>query len=260
MNGEEEEVTDTYATTDQVDDAIAWILDQEDRDCAWFAMLSFNAPHDPFHDPPEALHSYGALSNDQERYRASVEALDTEIGRLMTELGSALDDAAIIFIGDNGTPGSVTINTPPYDSSRAKGTPYEGGVNVPMIVSGLVVDAPGRESTELVHTVDLFETIVELTDGVSSGGLDSISMVPYLESSAAASQRSVVMTERFRDVLSPMSVSVRGATYKYIDNGGVDECYELAVGEDPASDNLWSGIPPFACTFLKIWKDANRTP
>ena len=45
-----------YITTQQVDDAIAWIGGQSGP---WLCTLSFVAPHLPMHVPPSHLHSPG---------------------------------------------------------------------------------------------------------------------------------------------------------------------------------------------------------
>ena len=60
--------------------------------------------------------------------------MDAELGRLLTGIGAALTNTTVFFVADNGTPKEVT--EPPFFPSHAKGTVFEGGVNVPLIVSG----------------------------------------------------------------------------------------------------------------------------
>lgn len=128
-----------YTTTKFTDLAIDWVKEQEQP---WFLWLAYNAPHTPFHLPPANLHSQGNLPSDQASinanpqpyYMAMIEAMDTEIGRLLNSMTQAeKDNTIIIFIGDNGTPNQVAQD---YRGTRVKGTVYQGGVNVPMIVSG----------------------------------------------------------------------------------------------------------------------------
>ncbi len=153
-----------YATTENVNDALTWIQEQGTNN--WFVWLAFNAPHAPFHKPPDALHSYNSLVTSQSAidrtprpyYEAMTEAMDTELGRLVNSINRS--NTVIIFIGDNGTPGEVI--QPPYSSGRAKFTLYEGGTRVPMIISGPVVKNPQREVDQPVHIVDLYATILEL--------------------------------------------------------------------------------------------------
>ncbi len=118
-------------------------------------------------------------------YEAMIEALDTEIGRLLS--GVDLSTTTVFIMGDNGTPGSVT--SPPFLGDRAlglrprsKGSIYQGGINVPFIVAGAGVQGsrpgqPQRTTTEMIHIVDLYATIAELfgLDGVT---LEAISPNP----------------------------------------------------------------------------------
>ena len=170
-NGTVERDQTTYTTTSIVDDAIDWI-DGNGND-PWFAWLAFNAGHTPFHVPPEELHSYTGFPEEivgrwrRLAYEASLEALDTEIGRLLEEIGT--DNTYVIVMGDNGTPGQVV--QPPYDVVGAKGSLFEGGTHVPMIIYGPGVVEPGRPEA-LVHCVDLFATFLELA------GIDPADHVP----------------------------------------------------------------------------------
>ena len=182
----------TYATTETVNDAIAWI--QARGTSPWFAWVGFNAPHPPFHIPPTTLHSYGsgALTSRQ-KFEAAAEALDSEVKRLLDALTPAVRAKTnIIFLGDNGTPPQI-IQTP-YTAAHAKDTLYEGGTRVPMIVAGPAVVSPNRDSTALVHCADLYATILELA-GINvsatqplANPTDSHSLLPILQNTTDAAR------------------------------------------------------------------------
>jgi arylsulfatase A-like enzyme len=119
-----------------------------------------------------------------------VEAMDTEIGRLLSAVDRA--NTHIIFIGDNGSMPNVI--QPPYLSSRGKGTLYEGGIKVPLIIAGPAVVNPGRTSETLAHAVDLYATILDLA-GIDVAGtvpasttVDSHSLLPALQGAADSSR------------------------------------------------------------------------
>lgn len=158
--------TTTYMTTDTVDEAIDAM---ETLSEPWFVYVPFNAAHEPLHRPPDHLlkDPLPEEPTDIELYDATVEALDIELGRMLDGIPSEQrDDTTIILVGDNGTI-SAGIS-PPFDPDRRKGTVYEGGVRVPLIVSGNGVTATGSHD-RMVHLVDVFATVAEL-GGVSLEG------------------------------------------------------------------------------------------
>jgi arylsulfatase B len=230
INGVTSTVT-TYATTDVVNDAVAWINARNTASQPWFAWVAFNAPHSPFHNPPTSLHGYGANpATNALKYRAAVESMDTEIGRLLLSVNSATTD--VIFIGDNGTPGMVIQS--PYNNTRAKDTLYEGGTRVPLIIKGPSVISGGRASDALVHAVDLFSTILEMAEVPlpSNVSLDSKSLMPILANQSDSRTR--LYCELFDQAATTTGGrAIRDDRYKLIrPNSGSDEFYDLLA--DPA--------------------------
>ena len=219
----------TYTTTKLTDTAIDWVDDQTKP---WFLWMAYNAPHTPFHLAPTDLHSQGNLPTDEASinanpipyYMSAIEAMDTELGRFLNSLSS--EDRAntvIIFIGDNGTPGKVAQN--PYSRLKVKGSLYQGGVNVPMIVSGRDVNRLGEREDALIHTTDLFATIANIT-GVSVSEIHNSKSFYSQLTSAANDDRSFVYSEIVD------GYAIRNATYKLMkyDNGD-EELYNLV--QDP---------------------------
>ncbi len=205
-------VVDGFTTTEtsyepvvMVDETLAWIGAQV---TPWFCYASFNLPHDPYHRPPDNLHTVDFTNvNPDPRleprpyYKAMVEAMDSEIGRLLAGIPPAvLAQTTVIFLGDNGTPKDVTVA--PFLPSHAKSTVFEGGVRVPLIVSGPLVQAAGTECQALVQATDLFGTVAAIA-GVDYQALapatvfDTVSLVPYLSDPSRTPLRSYLYTEIF---------------------------------------------------------------
>ena len=240
-----------YATTDNVNDAITWIRQQGTTN--WFLWLAFNAPHEPFHKPPNSLHSYETLpaapgQNLRPYYEAMTEAMDTELGRLLAHLDRS--NTVIIFIGDNGTPGEVI--QPPYPSTRAKFTLYEGGIRVPMIISGPVVANPRRENTNLVHAVDLLATILDLAGANLQEVLptniisDSHSLLPIL-TNGPVQPREWVLSEQFDRSLTPAEQgrAIRDEKFKLIRfKSGTEQFYNLVVDPYETTNLLGNALTP----------------
>ncbi|TMM53710.1 sulfatase [Maribacter algarum] len=206
-----------YTTTKFTDLAIDWVDDQTKP---WFLWLAYNAPHTPFHVPPSDLHSQGSLPTDDASisnnptpyYMAALEAVDTEMGRLLASLSvEERENTIIIFVGDNGTPGQVVQE---YNSQRAKGKVYQGGVNAPMIISGADVTRQNETEDALINTTDLFATIADLAGSGTTEIHDSRSFKGLL-STTNTSFREFVYTEVGND-LGTSDYTIRNATHKYI--------------------------------------------
>lgn len=238
----------TYATTDVVNDAVAWINARTAAGEKWVAWVAFNAPHTPFHNPPTTLHSYGANpATNRLKYEAAVEAMDTEIGRLLLAVNAATTD--VIFLGDNGTP--VQVVQPPYTAAHAKDTLYEGGIRVPLIVRGPSVVAPGRTSSALVHAVDVFSTVLELA-GVplpTTSTLDARSLKPLLENQTDTA-RTRLYTEQFDQSAATVGGRVlRDDRYKLIRfRTGTDDFYDLQTDPFESANLLAGGIGAMTAT------------
>ncbi|WP_424003594.1 sulfatase-like hydrolase/transferase [Maribacter sp. IgM3_T14_3] len=206
-----------YTTTKFTDVAIDWIADQSQP---WFLWLSYNAPHTPFHLPPDNLHSQGLLSIDEASiaanpipyYMASLEAMDTEMGRLLDAMTKEeKENTIIIFIGDNGTPNQVAQG---YGDRRNKDTIYQGGVNVPMVVSGKDVSRSNEIENALINVTDIFATIADIAGSGVNEINDSKSFKELLNGSNDSS-REFAFTEIGRDGNSA-DVAIRNESHKYL--------------------------------------------
>ncbi len=209
------QVTGSYATSDQVDDALQ-VIDEAGSE-PWFVWLAFNAPHTPFHVPPSELTTLGVtgLSTDSRKHRAAIEAMDTEIGRLLMSIRPAvLARTWIVFVGDNGSPGSTLPGI-----TEAKGTANEFGIHVPLLVVGPGVVAPGREVDSPVGVTDLYASICDMA-GVRTPpeAVDSISFMNLLRDPAGIARRQHVFSEGFNPNGAPPYLThdraVRDQRYK----------------------------------------------
>jgi hypothetical protein len=200
----------TYSTAVNVSDALAWIKLQT---TPWWATVAMNAAHtqdDPnvkYIEPPTTCLS-GAITGpgDTVLYHQTLECADYYIGTLVNGMSQdTLANTTIIFMGDNGT--SSEVNQV-YSSNRTKSSVYQGGVHVPLIIAdgasiagrdsirtGKVV-SPGRTVSSIVSTVDVFQTIADIT-GATTASSDSVSLVSYLNSATASAARTYVYTDMF---------------------------------------------------------------
>lgn len=239
VDGERSRTT-TYATTDTTDEALAAVRSMPEP---WLAWVAYNAPHSPYHAPPEHLFPGPEPSGTVDRYDAMVTAWDAELGRLLDGLEPAVRARTVVVVlGDNGTPAEAV--QPPLSPGQAKQSVYEGGVRVPLVVVGPGIE-PGQ-SDALVSALDLFATFADLA-GVSElpAEVDAVSLVPVLHDPARA-VRQTVLTERFLpNGDGPKQVwdrAVRDADYKLVRTLEGQELY--ALGPDwLEGEDLLAGDP-----------------
>ena len=129
------------------------------------------------------------------------------------------ENTIVIFIGDNGTPNEVVQQ---YISQRAKGSVYQGGVNVPMIVSGKNVSRFNTVENALVNTTDLFATIADIA-GTGTTEINDSKSFKELLTTTSTETREYTYTEISRD--NGSDYTIRNATHKYILFADGDEAF-----------------------------------
>jgi arylsulfatase A-like enzyme len=192
-----------------------------------------------------------------------VEALDTEIGRLLQAVDLAT--TTVIFVGDNGTASAVVAA--PYDPLKAKGEVYQAGVQVPLLIAGQAVRQPGRAIAALVQTTDLFPTILQLAGiepahpllaGVKT---DGISLMPYLQNRPHPAPRRWLYAERFQFQFDgDWHRSIRNSQFALIErHDGSRELYNLQLDPLQLDDLITRSLAPEerrALTWLDSQLDA----
>lgn len=218
--------TTAYITTKLTDLAIDW---KNAQTKPWFLWMAYTAPHTPFHLAPTNLHSQGNLATDQATidanplpyFLSSLEALDSEMGRLISSMSDEEKaNTIIIFIGDNGTPNQVAQS--PYSRRTVKGTLNQGGINVPMVVSGIGVNRMGVREAALINSTDLYATIGNIV-GSSTTEIYNSKSFKSLFTDENATKRDYAYSEK------EDAFTIRNATYKYIKfDNGTEELYNLS--------------------------------
>ena len=160
----------------------------------FFCFLSHYTVHTAVVAPQEIIDEYLAkgyppAGPDQNEgqynatYLAMIKHLDNETGRLLAFLDAEglRDDTVVVFLSDNGGVLRCFDNRP---FRLGKGTLYEGGVRVPMIVRWPGVVAPGSECGAPVHAVDFYPTFAEIAGATlppaADHPLDGRSFLPLL--------------------------------------------------------------------------------
>ncbi|GAA5495565.1 hypothetical protein Rhal01_01744 [Rubritalea halochordaticola] len=162
--------------TDAMGDAALSFLDDhrqgEMKDFPFYMQFHFYAVHTPIQPRWDLRKKYNALTgnsyHDGAAYAALVEGMDQTLGRILDYLedpngdgdsgDSIANNTLIIFTSDNGGHSGATDN---YPLRHVKGSIYEGGIRVPLIVWQPGTVPAGEQSDSLVHAVDFYPTLVE---------------------------------------------------------------------------------------------------
>ena len=276
-----------YRSSIEVNAAIQWINAQRGR-TPWMATVSFSADHTPLQTPPGHLLSpatrqklaatlaSGSLGTDCANPAvqrilsdAMIEAMDAELGRLLISTGLAKKnnrgqieydprktDTVIVIVGDNGSFGT-TVKVP-FDIARSKASPYQTGLWVPLVVSGPMVNRPGRDVPHLTNATDVFGLFGEVAGlnpqkATAPRRIDAAPLLPYLVNPNQSSIRTFNFAEGGLNIQKNNGHNGPCVIGRSNDAGG--SCSQTPINKGVCEDNggVWwgegatdSGYPPVA--------------
>ncbi len=185
--GLEQAPPDEYLTDRLSREAVSFVRDHRDR--PWCLYLAHFAVHTPIQAKRELLDKYrqkppGKLHHNVDM-ATMIQAVDDGVGQLVRALDETgqRERTMILFTSDNGGYGPATDMAP---LRGYKGTYYEGGIRVPMVVNWPGVVPASRTSNVPVIGVDLFPTICAVT-GVApprQHECDGVDLLPLLRGEA----------------------------------------------------------------------------
>ena len=147
------------------DEAVKFI--EANQKQPFFVYLPHYGVHTPLMAKSEVVEKY-KLKADKDAphnnpvYAGLIESVDDSVGRLMKKIDDLklTDRTIIIFTSDNGGLRPITSNVP---LRAGKGSAYEGGVRVPLIVTWPGVIKPDRVNHTPVISTDFYPTLMEIT-------------------------------------------------------------------------------------------------
>ena len=233
-----------YLTDRLTDEALRVIDRAEGR--PFFLYLPHHAVHSPLEAKPAGVEYFEnqrrpAFHHQNATYAAMVRSLDQSVGRVLDHLRrrGLEKNTVVIFTSDNGgyigryrdQPTPTTSNAP---LRSGKGSLYEGGVRVPLIVKWPDVTRPGSECQEPVSLADLFPTLAR-AEGAAVTALDGVDLMPLLRNPSVRLGREALFFHfpHYYATTTPAS-AVRAGEWKlleYFEDGRL-ELYNLA--RDPS--------------------------
>lgn len=161
----------------------------------FYLYMSHHGTHTPIQRDDRFVEKYleAGMDEGQARYASMVEGIDKSLGDILNYLDDKgiADNTAIIFMTDNGgNSENVQKGGVPHTQNlplrEGKGSVYEGGIRVPLIVCWPgKVPAGAREDTPAIAE-DLFPTILDIAGvsydepGAIVQELDGQSLIPEI--------------------------------------------------------------------------------
>ena len=162
---------------------------EQNKDRPFFLYLPHYAVHTPLQARPEVVSKYKAKADPKAAHHNSVyaglvESVDDSVGRLLDKLDELKlsENTIVVFTSDNGGLIGSTSNAP---LRAGKGSAYEGGVRVPLIVKWPGVAQAGAVCDTPVISADFYPTILAITgaSAPASHAVDGESITPLLKQS-----------------------------------------------------------------------------
>lgn len=199
--------------------ALSDFFEQRPDDQPFFLWFGSHDPHREYgpgaidnpHDPaqvqvPEFLPDTEQVRQDLAYYYDEIARFDRECGELLALLEDhgVAENTMVVMTGDNGMP-----------FPRAKGTLYEPGLRVPLLVRWPEVVPPGQVNDALVSLVDLTATWLEGAGIERPPVMQSRSLMPLLTGQSEQVRDFVFAERNWHDNWDPMRCII-GDRYKLI--------------------------------------------
>ena len=260
--------------TDRLTDEALDVLQRAGRQ-PFFLNLCYHTVHTPIEAKQEVVDRYSkklrpGMHHQNPTYAAMVQSLDENVGRILDKIDALgiADQTVVILTSDNGgfvnqyRRQTVTNNHP---LRSGKGSLWEGGVRVPLMVRWPGVAPAGVTCREPVVSTDFYPTILEMAglkgDSEHNADMDGVSLVPLLKNPQATLGRDAIYFHypHYYPTTTPVS-SVRAGAWKLLEfhEDRHVEVYNLA--DDPGEQNDLAAAMPERVEQLRrrlhAWREA----
>jgi len=177
-----------YSTSSYVNEALEII--KENQNQSFFMYLSLFTKVYPTEDNKNSKKSYTEL-----RYE-KIEEMDKEVKKIVSTLRKTgqYKNTVIIFLSDN--PAIIKDKNEEFNFPLRgfKGTLYEGGTKIPGFVHSPILDhsVKGQRYTGLMHMVDVYSTVLQLTNTKIPGHVDGLNHWFHINGKEGAARKSMV--------------------------------------------------------------------
>lgn len=241
----------------------------------FFLYLPHYGVHTPLKAKADMIATYpswdGVPHGKQENpiYAAMLESVDASVGRIVAKLEQLglRENTLVIFTSDNG--GLATLegaNTPATNNGplrEGKGWLYEGGIRVPLIMSGPGVTKaadgkPARTDKTPVWSCDILPTVLELAGIKPAAAVDGASLAGLLKGDAAPQREALYWHyPHYANQGGKPGGAIRAGQWKLIEfyENGRRELFDVSAGGESRN---WAAEKPEVVAELAGKLDAWR--
>ena len=179
------------------DKAISYMEKKEDK--PFFIYLAYNAVHTPMDAKKDLLEKFPSIKDSGRRAAAAMMAsLDENIGRLtqVIKQNNLDSNTVIIFLNDNG--GATTNFSDNGPLRGMKGSKWEGGIRVGMIVNWKDKVPENSTYDQPVISLDILPTFLAAAGAKQSGSkkLDGVNLLPFITNENKAAPHEILYWRR----------------------------------------------------------------
>ncbi len=233
-----------YLTDRLGNEAVKFIEANKNR--PFFLNLSTYTVHTPLQAPDETIQKIKG-----NKYFAMIEKLDQNIGKVVNKLKelNLIENTVVIFYSDNG---GVWGNPPLRDN---KGSLYEGGIRVPLIISWPKQITSGKTCNVPVTTVDFFPSLLELAhvSPKSNPQLEGQSLLPLLKEQGKFPERAIYWHFPHHRDNTPlcMAAAIREGDWKLVKEFETKKLYLFNLKKDQGEEKNLSKENPKKTKYLQ---------
>lgn len=223
-----------YMTHLITEDSVAFI--EKHKSEPFFLYIAHECPHLPHQGPMDQeklVNEDNWNKSDKATYIAMLDDLDREVGRVVDAIDKAglANNTLIAFASDNGGIKPVSHLA---GLNGAKGTTFEGGIRVPLIIRWPGKIKPGTASTQVCTTFDVTASFLAIAQAETrSLKLDGIDIISRISEGAANVPRTLYWRGKRGN---ETWWAVRDGDYKFVRTmqGQKSEEWLFDVKSDPA--------------------------
>lgn len=171
-----------YLTDRLTNETISFI--EKSKNTPFFVYLPYYTVHTPIMGKDHLIHKFknkkGIDGQNNPKYAAMVASLDENIGKILNTLkhNNLEENTLVIFTSDNGGIRAISHQTP---LRAGKGSYYEGGIRVPLVIKWPKHIIPNSKTSQTVSNLDFFPTIQNIVNpSKKAKTLDGIDLTQVL--------------------------------------------------------------------------------